>query len=1391
MINLKFTKGALIGSILAVSSVASAAQTQTFAGVIKVESPAALFSSDLTVFSTNGSVTASVDATQNGGCTLVSTEAQAQSHTAGSLSCYLEFDLTGTPLATTTDLTIIDVVAAVEAYPELTINYKIATFDKNGLKTYLTDWSPFNLSVAPVAGSSFTSAIFETQSGIKGFASIVEEFGDLASINVAVSSRDYEQKVAVFVDNVEQGFCNVAPGETDCIVNLSTLNLQGDNGTLDLKVDINGVFPGLALLEADTLATTNIPLAYDFSAPVNGSIDLSNLIANKTYTIAPDVTGLLPNQSYTVVVSNLPSGVHIVNSVNPGELDVSITKSVISRESFNFTITADDGRVFEGIGFVSPAPVDMIVNGFVPIVPSTTDAVLQTGFSDLMEPVRDQEGTLISGTKSLTIFSDASSLELTINGVTVPSGGSAPVMVNFIDGKPQLAVRAASRGLASLLFTFDDHSAQMFKGEVSMYALTGPEAISGQTEYTASFSEVSLELNTDCLVAASVDDLSTNGQNCFVDTSGSSPEIDALKTFQGLYSGVIATPGTYDLVANITTKLGNQVITTTHQKTVNVTAPNFTTAFGFSFGNTELNRGNALNVVSLVATPDTDYSCYPYVETEEQPTRVSSTYTLSRGTAYCKVVWTGIPEGLTVNTKRPLELSGTIANPLDKTVTYRIEVDTEDGVTHVVSEGSAELTLTHPAAPSIELSSPFSGINGEYMYFTNEEVVRIRGMAIGDGGLRAKLFDSLGTEVGDAFVTSKGVIRYLPAPTDRTVNQVSDYVLRVYYAGAPEVFAEKNIRIANVPSKKIVPFALEPSAGMTDLDSATFEVIAGVNKFDNGYDQATYGEWTIYMSKLDRNIPAGTTTVYEPVSTVTTLNDAGPVATVSVANPASGIQRFQVFGELKDQNSNTVAVRKGGIVSTVILKATDITGALASARNVVRTDSHNVFVFRPDVKSDYRHMTNVKWYIGQDNGSGVEYTLAEEKTGNRATTFVNVFNTPGIYFVKAEVVADGGSVYESEAVQTVVVDEFELSIPKVKYLMPGESKVVDFTINGDVPDSSIYSWRWMVGDVTSTAPNITIPAGSIGDKTKVLLKVWNTAAGEDERLAANNISHIYRVGHPTRLPVAFEGEKLVYENNGNTAYTVVADPKDPGFGLSLEGEWIKPDGTVIPGNTLSFAPTVDDLGVHTFKYRSWFAGHPDKVSESQYKMIVKTTKLPNFAVVDSRLPVMAPSIARLRLHPDRKLTTRELSSYVFDLNFDPDRFELIASKNGTVYGLVKQTGDTTLDITVTSPDGETKSYSNTYTVTEELLKSLRVNVYNVYNNKVKVYFIPSRMVSEDSVANIEITVDGTVVDPSLIEQAGSAYYIPFDPATTEHTISATITTAWGYSATGSVSFTSQ
>jgi len=1405
MVPINFFKRNLVAAIvLSASGVAlSAPNSFEYSGSITVKNPEVFFNSDIQVFDDTGVISASISESSSGGCSL-SISSASTSHAENSLACLIEFRNLPASLSQSENLKVIDVISQVQAYPSLNIEYRLMVKNNADSLVEVLPWTGFELMVDPVLASVVSNISYKTQNDLTfNNTSIESEYDDLKTIQVEVQPRDFAQKIALYLDNVEFDQVVLNANESIASYDVSSLLLEGQYGEIDVSIKANGSFVEIPALEVDTETTYSENLSFNFSMPLSAVIDYSDIVNEKEYSFFPEVTGVKEGVSYSFEFTPT-SGISITQGLSEGEILVNVSADIAGRLSVPYTLSTSDGRTFNGIADFSIASIDSIGSFRVPDISSITESDLKGGFSQVSSTISDESDAPLNGIYSMNVHSTGSyDKAVRIKGhtaeVTLNQGASSyGIDVEFIDGKAQLAIRSAEEYedyiSSNLSFEFAGNEHQSFTAKVTLYKMIDElNPLKSEDSYVKGFDKLNIEANSRCSFVENVEDLSHNGEGCHFDFSASTADLlGDMTQARKVLSGFSESAGLKDLSLTVSTKFGDLLVSETFTKNIEVTTPDFNEMFAYNFTLTEINRGDEINKVKIEPAPENTFNCYSYyAETEEDLLQTKDSF-IESSRAYCRVVWTSIPAGMSVDPARPMELSGILEDSADKTVSYRIEIDREDGSKHIVDEDSVDLSIIQPASPEIILEPPVGDFIGEfYPYHIDEESIRLTGKAEGNGQLKAHVHDENGDFLSEAYVSSRNSIRYIDGITDKTLGKVTNLTLKMFYAGAPEVFSEKTIKVINLPPAKLKPFIERPSES-NNLDLTSFVSKIGLSRFDDSYDASTDGDWDTYLINYSRsNADAGVEYIYEPISSVGKVDSLNTTASLDVMINEPGINRYQVVSEFKDENNNTVAAIKGGISSVFTIQSKEIAGNLVTKRSVGRTPFLSVVSYKPENLQNYRHVASTSWQVGQKDSSGdIVWDTPVISEGKRSLTFSSMFEEPGQYFIKGLVTSDGGYVTETETVSVVAVSNFKVDMTDVKYLMPNTDKLIDFTINGEVPDPDLYEWRWTVGESTYNTATITLAGADVGTRRFVRLKVWDKKAGEDDRLSYIETGKRYTVGYPEKTPVKFEGDKIFYEDDGNTEFSIKGIPRDPGYGLTIESEWEDDKGVITSGDTYLFSPVVDDIGKKVLKYRYWYSGHKDKAVTKNYGIEIKTTKLPGFSFVEYAYGTEAPMLTRLKLVPDRKLDSTELRKLSYSWDLDETQVEAILVRDNYFNGFVKTTNPTDISVTVTSEEGEEKTVSASYDLDGLQLKSMDLRVFRVYEDKILIAALPKIMVRQDTIKSTVVKLNGNIVPSSEITLNGSSMYVNYDNTIENNVIEVSIETEFGYSMTAESNFKS-
>jgi hypothetical protein len=584
---------------------------------------------------------------------------------------------------------------------------------------------------------------------------------------------------------------------------------------------------------------------------------------------------------------------------------------------------------------------------------------------------------------------------------------------------------------------------------------------------------------------------------------------------------------------------------------------------------------------------------------------------------------------------------------------------------------------------------------------------------------------------------------------EMSIGETRNLILRAFYTGAPEVFAEESFTIIGMPTEKTKSFLELPDSNadnLNDVDKAEIKAKIGLSKLDASYSEAKFGKWKVEVEDYQRKRGFVPTQIAESK----VIDDSNPIASWSINFNESGLQYIKPIAYLLDDAGRKILEKVGGTQSLFVFKKTLLEGELESVSNYGIAPFTTLFRYSPDKVTDYRHIAKIQWLVAknQNEPSSQEYEILSESESSKGTIFKHLFENEGTYWTKARITTDGGLTFETSVLKTEVMKKVDVRIDAPAYLFPETEQTVGFTLDMLIPDSKIYDWVWRVNneEVQRGGATYTLPAAEANTRRIIEVLAW------DKRVTENDEHAVYKARASTRTLkpypiVEVEGERVVFENDGEKSYRFEVKQVRKLLDKPLNFEWTNAKDEVVSSNKeMSFAPFASDLGVRIFYVEIWHEGYRKYSTKLKLALIVKTNKVPDFDILSRSLFVdSAPGYAKLEFRSkERRMRREDLARLNFEWIADPQKIKRLNEEGGIRFIARALTeGEHKIVLKVSSKEtNDVIEKELQFNVAAAIFDSVFIEQVGYDEDKVEIKAVPSRIHSADSLLETKIFLNG-------------------------------------------------
>ncbi|WP_217191097.1 Ig-like domain-containing protein [Pseudomonas shirazica] len=605
----------------------------------------------------------------------------------------------------------------------------------------------------------------------------------------------------------------------------------------------------------------------------------------------------------------------------------------------------------------------------------------------------------------------------------------------------------------------------------------------------------------------------------------------------------------------------------------------------------------------------------------------------------CLIRWMQVPEGLAQqrNTVTPL-VEGAMNLLGANNISWKASMFTPSG--KEIDIGYGEHTINVIAPPAIEIEMPESNLVKEGLYSVSQ-----LGGYVGSASVTA-IAASLDVAInrGDAAIErstlpsygrSQRFTRYIEGG-EAPLWSVTPYSIDVGYTALPGLRTTRNVSLLAVPHDKILPVILNDER--TVLDTVSLPIRVGIKDtryMEDAYRLSSMGDWDIRLLSTTAGVNYEPMTNWEPIDAngeaefeidLQTLTNKA-VRIIAEARVRSPVPEYELIRE----SSSPMVLS--------VLNGESLDGSIQALRVIGPAPLRSSFYAVTNDRYQSGDLGDVRWEMSKDGGVTWEAVEANPKLPQRLSM---VFQR-GTYQLRAELT----NRHSGAKSMTPTIEVIAYVVPVARLKGPANVFIGD-------------SGTFLLTDLKGNALDTT---GMIVEWSEDRGKTW--VAGEGSyRLSRNSAERVYLTA---RLKYADSPEdKRVYKTlRAGVAFRPVRPPRVqiigprrpevgkeatwvanlmmpyPKMDMTMDGEFILPDGTVVDSTEVKYTPTREDMEKEEsyISVRSWINGYEDRggLGLTQHRLIFWSYDWPEWKINTKYSAKYAPA--------DLTMTARSLGLF--------------------------------------------------------------------------------------------------------------------------------------------------
>ncbi|MDY6928136.1 MAG: Ig-like domain-containing protein, partial [Pseudomonadota bacterium] len=592
----------------------------------------------------------------------------------------------------------------------------------------------------------------------------------------------------------------------------------------------------------------------------------------------------------------------------------------------------------------------------------------------------------------------------------------------------------------------------------------------------------------------------------------------------------------------------------------------------------------------------------------------------------CLFEWVEVPDGIQQD---PLSntpyLFGTLREKTAHKLRWRVSIFSRNGTRVTLATESHAIDAIDPPAPDISVWS-------SYHYQDDLYMVPKEGGHIGDAIFDAEpspldIKVQRGEEelTNETFQPGRGmfsqIYRRLNTEPANLWDETS-FRFDAAYNLLPEISSEKTIRAIAVPGDNIAP-RIDVGDVREALDTAPLSVSVNITDLMNPgmeYDPEEMGEWEIRLGREER---------YNEITPMTEFTDA-PDGSVSFDLDLTGIDRLMRLiaeARLKSPIEGYERIEKSQRLYMTVLRGGAIDADIEARRLSGPAPFTTVLQVGLEDLLDRAATGDVVWEVSADGGKSWE---SETRTDRNRMRWYNTFQK-GEYLVRAKIInSNSGIESYTETVEVIAYDQVTVEVEGAETMFVGTSETYNVKAvgpNGEPMEDAVIKWTedrgksfFHVGDSYTVSSD---------EPKRFRFEAWvrDASAPDDDRYAYTR-ARVSASFQPIRGPKVYLRGPKVIEVGKEYQYEAQLAPPYRGMEVDMDGYFVLPNGERASGQTLTYAPTEQDLETGRIKlnYVAWVEGFKDAGTEASRELYARVWKYvwPKFTLYTRTSVMVAP-----------------------------------------------------------------------------------------------------------------------------------------------------------------------
>lgn len=782
-----------------------------------------------------------------------------------------------------------------------------------------------------------------------------------------------------------------------------------------------------------------------------------------------------------------------------------------------------------------------------------------------------------------------------------------------------------------------DSKAQAFQVRpVPLPALTVNPSTASQGE-TLVEAKLTQSSDTSCSLTTVQAQAQASSNKCFVALSTTAPDMIAGSDANGLptLKGYPTVAGDYTVTAAVSRWVdGTRYDLSPLTETLKVT-PVVQPTFSFT-GKKSVYA--FVEPISLIFKQETGSTCLLFESKSLAQDKAA------QGQRACFVIFTG-DTGLTkslssLTNQYKIEGKLTATGPI--ILSYSVKRQSADGVTTLVQSGDFTITVKALEPPVITLKGGTKITDGKYYVSPGDAITNAiitAGAVPTNARMKFTVTDSKQTFTRDGLTSGSA---YPLTTPNLGLLEERPLTLRAAWQDYPAIFNEQIITAVG-GAENGMKLTTEVPKQVADTDLINVKVKVGkIGKEGLIYTPTTMGQWRTQIMAQ-------------------TSSQAAKSPITEMKNMVNGETTFQIFPA---SNSYLKLTAVSELISTVSGVASALTSSTSyvevvkgsAIQGVISSKSFDgpapkSFTLNLDLTDDNkRALKEVSWEESVD--FGVTWVAAEKSNGLRYS--VNI-DKPGSRKVRAKMINKNTLVVSyTPAVKVLAYSKVDAAVTGPQNIAPNATATWagELYREGVLTTNTVNEWTVEAPSGTKTVTGATVSLTEAKEgKINITLKTRLATTRADDASAWSTAKYLAIVKAPEKPRVSVDGPRDV--EVGQTYHyegTVLPSWGNMTSTNTLVSEWQKPNGTTVPGASLDWTPTANELtDKKPLIFRAWVDGYKDSTSnETTVNYLPWQYIWPNFSLSMKQLSVKAPTDISLIVDTDQPSVNKKLEGLTYD-----------------------------------------------------------------------------------------------------------------------------------------------